>query len=136
MKRSYFAATAGLVFAVVSQNAFGAAGSVWEVTTQNVMEGMPMQMPAQTSKVCSANDMSHPPASAHPGCTNSDFQRSGNTATWTVTCTGQMAMTGKGEMTFEGSDAYTGSIKFASQQMNMTVKLAGHKTAESCTTPQ
>ena len=40
------------------------------------------------------------------------------------------------EMTFRWSDAYTGSIKFATGQMNMTVKLTGHKTGESCANPQ
>ena len=37
---------------------------------------------------------------------------------------------------FRWSDAYTGSIKFATGQMNMTVKLTGHKTGESCANPQ
>jgi hypothetical protein len=107
---------------------------VWEVTTQNAMEGMPTQMPAQTTKVCAANDITQPPA--RPGCTNSNFQRTGNTATWDVACTGQMAMTGHGEMTFESPDSYKGTIKFAAGQMNMTIKLAGHKTTETCANPQ
>jgi hypothetical protein len=69
----------GFLCAVVLQSASGAApaGTVWEVTSQNVMEGMPMQMPAQTSTVCAANDVTHPPE--RPNCANSNFKRSGNT---------------------------------------------------------
>ena len=112
----------------------GVDGSIWEVTSQNVMEGMPMQMPAQTTRVCAANDVTQPPA--RPSCTNSNFRRSGNTATWDVVCTGQLAMSGHGEMTFDSPDSYKASIKFATGQMNMTVKLTGRKTPESCANPQ
>ena len=44
-------------------------------------------------------------------------------------------MTGTGEMTFDGNDSYTGTIKFASEQMKMTVKLSGRKTGD-CDNPQ
>jgi len=134
MKRLWFVGSVAFACGVFIQDAMAAAGSIWEVTSQNVMEGMPMQMPAQTTKVCAANEMTHPPA--RPSCTNSNFHRSGNTATWDVACTGQMAMTGHGEMTFDSPDSYKGSIKFATDQMTMTVNLTGRKTAESCTNPQ
>jgi len=111
-------------------------GFVWEMTSQNVMPGMPMQMPAQTMKVCAASEWTHPPASPNKECTTSNYARSGATATWTVTCAGQMAMTGRGEMTFDTPDSYVGSINFTSSQMNMTIKLTGRKTTESCASPQ
>jgi hypothetical protein len=43
-------------------------------------------------------------------------------------------MTGKGEITRQGSDAYTGSIKYASEQGNMTINLTGRKIG-GCNNP-
>src|SRR5262249_41382337 len=125
-----------------SPSAFAAdehPGVLWETTAQNVMEGMPMPMPAQTVKVCRAtNWLQQPvntPADGNSQRTTSDYQRVGATATWNVRCTGQMAMTGHGEMTFTGDDAYAGTIKFTGGQMNMTVKLSGHRIG-TCDNPQ
>jgi uncharacterized protein DUF3617 len=134
----HFGNIALLALVVASLNAMAAdehPGVLWESTTQNVMEGMPMQMPAQTVKVCTAKEWSHPPAGGNPDCTSSDYKRVGATATWTVRCTGQMAMTGTGEVTFTGDDAYAGTIKFATSQMNMTIKLSGRKVG-ACDNPQ
>ena len=111
------------------------AGVLWETTSQPVMEGMPMSMPAQTQKVCAAREWTRPPAGGNPSCTSSNFKRVGATATWTVACTGEMAMSGTGEMTFEGTDAYTGTIKLTGGPMSMTVKLTGKKLG-TCDNPQ
>ena len=61
------------------------------------MAGMPMQMPAQTLKVCSAKTWTKPP----PGgdilrCFG--LQMVGNKATWKIQCSGQMPMQGTGEL--------------------------------------
>jgi hypothetical protein len=65
----------------------------------------------------------------------SNFRKIGPKATWTVQCTGEMAMSGVGEMTFEGTDSYTGTIKFTSNEMAMTVNLSGQKIG-GCDNPQ
>jgi hypothetical protein len=131
------AAAASLVFMVLAPvRAADAPGIQWETTSQMVMEGMPMAMPAQNLKICAAKEWTKPPQGGDPSCKNSNFQRAGNKATWTVECTGEMKMSGAGEMTFnEAGDSYTGTIKFTAEEMNMTVKLAGKKIG-SCDNPQ
>jgi hypothetical protein len=92
------------------------------------MEGLPMEMPAQTLKVCAAKVWTRPPAGDNPNqkCKRSPYTITGNKITWTETCESP-AMTGQGEIIRQGNDAYTGSIKYASEQGNMTIKLTGHK---------
>ena len=110
-------------------------GILWETTSQMVMEGMPMSMPPQTMKMCAAKEWKKPPPGGDPTCTTSNYTRTGNKATWTMQCSGQMPMTGSGEITFDSADAYTGVIKASAEGMNMTIKLAG-KAIGSCDNPQ
>jgi hypothetical protein len=102
-------------------------GVLWETTSQMVMEGMPMAMPPTTLKVCTAREWTKPPPGGDQSCVNSNFQRVGNKATWTMQCTGQMPMQGTGEITFDGSDSYTGAIKATAEGMAMTIRLSGKK---------
>ena len=106
-----------------------ATGDLWEVTTRMSMPGMPMQMPAQKSQVCSAREWKEPPAAADPHhpCTNSDFKVVGSKATWKTVCPGPPEMTGTGEITRDGDSAYSGTITLAAPQGSMTMKLDGKK---------
>jgi hypothetical protein len=110
-------------------------GVLWETTSQMAMAGMPTQMPAQTTKVCSAKKWTKPPPGGDKSCVTSDYKMVDNKATWTMQCSGQMPMQGTGELTFEGSDSYTGAIQAKSQGMNMTIKLSGKKLG-TCDNPQ
>lgn len=122
------AAAASLVLlALAPARADDPPGILWETTSQMVMEGMPMAMPARKLKLCAAKEWTRPPPGGDDNCTTSDFQRAGSKVSWTVQCTGEMEMTGVGEMTFEGSDAYSGTIKFEAEGMSMTTKLSGKK---------
>jgi len=123
------------VFVAPAPAAEDQPGVLWETTSQPVMEGMPMQMPAQTTKTCTAKEWTQPPAGGDKSCTTSNFKKVGPKATWTVQCTGQMPMSGTGEMTFSGDDSYTGAVKLTSAQANMTVKLSGKKLG-GCDNPQ
>ena len=111
-------------------------GDLWEATSQMEMEGMQFKMPAQTLKMCVAKNEQEPPGSANGGrgCTNSDMHRVGNKVSWTSSCTGPPAMTGKGEIAYEGADAYTGTIKYVTDEGNMTINLTAHKTG-GCDNP-
>jgi uncharacterized protein DUF3617 len=129
------AAAASLVLLALTPVRAANEGDLWETTSQMVMEGMPMQMPAQTQKICATREWTRPPASPDRSCRTSNFSKVGPKATWTVECTGQMKMTGVGEMTFSGTDSYTGSVKYTGDGMNMTVKLSGRK-AGGCDNPQ
>jgi hypothetical protein len=110
-----------------------AKGDQWETTAQMVMEGAPMRMPASTVKVCSAKEWKEPPG-GRKECKNSNMKREGNKVTWDVQCTGP-TMAGHGEIILESESAYSGTIKFTSDQGNMTVKLTGKKIGE-CDNPQ
>jgi hypothetical protein len=112
-----------------------AAGDLWDVTTQMTMEGMPMKMPANTSKVCAAKEWTKPPGGERDGCTNSAFSQSGNKATWTSICTGQQSMTGQGEITRDSADHYKGTIKFMGDGFAMTIQLEGKRVGD-CDNPQ
>jgi hypothetical protein len=105
-----------------------AAGDLWQVTSKVSMEGLPMELPAQTAQVCSAKVWTRPPAGENPQqkCERTEYVVTGNKVTWTETCHSP-PMTGKGEIIRQGNDAYTGSIKFVSEQGNMTINLTGHK---------
>lgn len=107
-------------------------GDLWEVTSKTSMEGAPMEMPAQTSRVCAPKVWNEPPGGTdeRSKCRNSDFKISGSKATWKVSCEGPPAMTGEGEITRNGSDAYTGVVKFTSSEIVMTVKLDGHRVGD------
>ena len=131
------AAAASLVFLLVPSPARAAdpPGVLWETTSQMAMAGMPMQMPAQTQRVCAAKQWTKPPPGGDKSCVASNYRMVGNKATWTMQCGGQMPMQGTGEIVFEGSDAYTGAIQAKSQGMDMTIKLSGKKVG-TCDNPQ
>ena len=102
-------------------------GDLWEVNSKMSMEGLPMEMPAQTTKFCAAKDWTKPPGGDNPRqkCQRSEYTITGNKITWTESCESP-PMTGKGEITRQGNDAYTGVIKYASAQGNMSIKLTGN----------
>ena len=102
-------------------------GDLWESTSQPIMEGMPMQMPPRTQKVCTPKVWTQPPPGGDESCRTTEFTRDDEKVSWTVECTGDRKMTGRGEIVFDGPDAYHGEIKISSDEMNMTVKLSGKK---------
>ena len=102
-------------------------GVLWQMTSQMEMVGMPMALPPNTVKVCTARVWNKPPPGGDNTCVNSNFQRVGNKATWDMQCSGEMPMTGTGEMTFEGTDAYSGVITATADGMSMKINLSGKK---------
>jgi hypothetical protein len=124
-----------LIFAAGPRADTPAAGDLWEVTSKMSMEGMPFEMPANKSKICAARDWNKPPAGDNPQqkCTRSNYAKDGNKVTWKETCDSP-PMTGEGEITREGDSDYSGTIKYTSDQGNMTIKLVGHKVG-TCDKP-
>jgi len=110
-----------------------AKGDLWEITSQPSMEGVPIKMPSSTTKVCAAKEWKEPPG-GQKNCKNSNMKTEGTKVTWDVQCTGP-SMTGHGEIIRDGASAFDGTIKFSSDQGNMTVKLSGRKLGE-CDSPQ
>ena len=113
-----------------------AKGDLWKVSSKMSMEGMPMELPAQTATYCAAKEWTKPPAGDNPRqkCKRADYRMSGGKISWTESCESP-PMTGKGEITRQGNDAYAGVIQYSSAQGNMTIKLSGHKIGE-CDNPR
>ncbi len=107
-------------------------GDLWEVTTQMSLEGMPDMVPSQKQKVCAPKEWKEPPGGmdARQKCTNSDFAVAGPKVTWKTRCEGPPEMTGVGEIVRNGADAYAGSIKFATPDGAMTMKLNGRRVGD------
>lgn len=115
----------------------------WETVMQMEMPGMPMKMPEMKNAQCvTAEDLAKDPSTGLPRgmagqrgnkdtCTVSDYKVDGSRVTWSMACTGQMAMNGTGEMTFKG-DSYTGVMKMSMPQGEMTMNVAGKRLGD-CT---
>jgi len=104
-----------------------APGILWQTTSQMVMEGLPFSPPPTSLKLCKSAAWNQPPPGGDASCVNSNFQRVGNKATWTMQCGGQMPMTGTGEMTFAADGSYTGVINAMADGMAMKIVLSGKK---------
>lgn len=142
--RLRFATAAALFFtSAIPARAAGAApaanakvpGDLWEVSSQMSMDGMEMAMPTQVLEICAPKKWNAPPAPANEEqkCRNSDFKVDGPKATWKVSCSNP-TMTGDGEITRDGASAYAGSIRFTSDDGNLTIKLNGRRVGD-CDVP-
>jgi len=108
-------------------------GEEWETTVKMSMPGMPMQMPARTSKFCRAKDKAWdaPPMDkqTQDQCKITDYKLTGNHATWKVTCQG--GMSGTGDLTYQ-TDSYAGTITMSTEAGDMKMDLSGRKTGTAC----
>lgn len=103
----------------------GAADGVrWQSTVTMQMAGM--TMPGQTSFVCNNGSNDSPPIKAQKDCEMYDVQRTGNTQTFKMRCTGANAMEGSGQITYS-SDSYQGSMLFHARQGDMNMTMTGKK---------
>ena len=87
---------------------------LWEVTTTTSMPGMPVQVPPQTLRQCyTAADLAQAQEAVRQGgndnCKIRNFKEQGNTASWSMTCSGEPAMRGTGSMTSTAT-SFTGSM--------------------------
>jgi hypothetical protein len=116
----------------------------WETTMQLQMANMPMQMPEMKSTTCiTPEQIEKDPTSGLPkgmqggsgqdACKVSDYKVEGDTMSWKVACPASQ-MTGSGEITFSG-DTYTGTMKAATPQGEMTMKMNGKRLGD-CTVPR
>jgi Protein of unknown function (DUF3617) len=111
---------------------------LWDITVKMEMPGMPMAMPARTSRVCvekGAKDDRFVPQQGE--CKTVESNRTGNKYTFKTVCDGKNKMTSTGEITF-GDGTYDGRMQMAGtiegQPMNMTQTYSG-KRVGACTAP-
>jgi hypothetical protein len=111
---------------------------LFEVTTKMEMPGMPMAMPAQTSRVCTPkNAKDEDKIPRRENCKVVESNRAGNKLTYKMGCTGKDAMNVAGEITY-GTDSYDGKMLMTGtmdgQPMNMTQTFSGKRVGD-CTAP-
>ena len=109
---------------------------LWEVSTKMEMPGMPMAMPAQTNRFCSAKNRKDEEFVPRQGdCRMLESRRTGNTFTYKMDCSGSHPSIVDGAITF-GGNAYDGKMhlvmKGTNDAMDMTFngKRVGDCTAK------
>ncbi len=124
-----------LVVAFLPNTILAAEGireGMWEITSKMEMPGMPMAMPATTTKHCytkaEVKDQKKM-ISTDKNCTVTDLKSSGDKVTWKMKCTGQHPGTFSGETVFSG-DSYDSTMKMESSGGKggaMTMKVKGKR---------
>lgn len=127
----------GLALASLAFPAFAATrGELWEVTSRRSIDGVEAAEPGRTVKVCAPTVWTEPPGASDERlrCTSSELATDGLRATWKLTCAGPPETTGDGELTREGNAAWSGSIRFYTDEGATLVMLAGRKVG-GCVIP-
>lgn len=115
-------------------------GSLYRVTTQMELVGLPMQMPGQTMEVCGPKDHSSEKMVPHDDtCKITDFNVEGNTSRYTLVCTGDANLTAKGEFEQLGPEAYRGKMNMVGtsggQSIEMNMSFEGERIGACEYTP-
>ncbi|HKO54562.1 MAG TPA: DUF3617 family protein [Thermoanaerobaculia bacterium] len=125
------AAAAALALPLVATAAPMKAGK-WQLTMTMDMPGMPMKFPPVVTSSCvtkeEAENPQPPKQAKDAGCTFGDYNRDGNTITWTVSCPKQN-MTGSGKIVFT-ADTYDGAMKMKIGEQEMSAKYAGKRLGD------
>lgn len=87
---------------------------LWEITTEMEMPGMPVQMAPQTIRHCHtaeelAEAMNTIPQGGVGDCRLIGYRVQGDTATWSMECSGDTPMRGTGSLT-SAAHAYSGEM--------------------------
>jgi hypothetical protein len=115
-------------------------GSLYRVTTQVEMVGLPFKMPDQTTEVCGPRDHSSEKMVPHDeNCSITDFEVEGNVSRYTLVCTGDAELTAKGEFEQLGGDAYRGKMNMVGtsggQSVEMNMRFEGKRIGACEYTP-
>jgi hypothetical protein len=121
------AARAGtvLAFALFASQPASAQGKddLWEISSKMEMPGMPMAMPAQTSRVCIGKNRKDEDFIPRQGdCRMVESKRVGDKFTYKMDCAGNNAATVDGAITF-GNNAYDGQMRMTMKQTNDTMNM-------------
>ena len=115
-------------------------GSLYRVTTQVEMVGLPFKMPDQTTEVCGPRDHSSEKMVPHDeNCSITDFEVEGSVSRYTLVCTGDAQLTAKGEFEQLGGDAYRGKMNMVGtsggQSVEMNMRFEGKRIGACDYTP-
>ena len=117
------------------------APGLWEMTVNMRVDGMPMSMPAQTIRRCITQvtldenqGIPKPQTHGNVTCKTTSMDRSGNTVSWTMACTGQGDMQMDGTVAFDSREAYHSTIHMGGtlqgRQIRMTQTMQGKRIGE------
>lgn len=127
-------ALACLALCLASPARAQAKDDLWEVSSKMEMPGMPMAMPAQVNRVCSAKNRKDEDLVPKQGdCRMLDSKRTGNVFTYRMECSGTPASTVNGTITF-GNNAYDGRMHMVMKGSNdaMDMTFSGRRVGD-CT---
>lgn len=115
-------------------------GSLYRVTTQVEMVGLPFKMPDQTTEVCGPRDHSSEKMVPHDeNCSITDFEVEGKVSRYTLVCTGDAELTARGEFEQLGGDAYRGKMNMVGtsggQSVEMSMRFEGKRVGACEYTP-
>jgi len=107
-------------------------GSLYEVTMQMELVGLPVQMPEQTTQVCGPKEHLGRKMVPHDeNCSITRFEVEGNTTRYTLVCTGPSEMTAEGEFEQLASGGYRGEMNMVGsangQSMEMNMQFEGKR---------
>lgn len=126
--------------ALVLSAAAGAASpnmkpGLWEIKVRTEMAGVPMQMPAVTTRQCiRKQDMVPQTNSSGQDCEVTEQHTTGDTMTWRIECkSSDMQGSGNGKITYHGT-TFQGKVEMSmqqqGQQMTMTQHMDGKRVGE------
>ena len=138
MLRPRIALCAALLAAFCLPVAAQEKDELWDITMKMDIAGMPMSIPAHTSRMCVENGAKEDRFVPHQSeCKNVESKRTGNKYTFKMVCEGKDKMTGTGEVTF-GDGTYDGKTRMTGtmegQPVSMTQAYSG-KRVGACTAP-
>ncbi len=111
---------------------------LWDVTTKMEMAGMPMAMPAQSSRVCVEKGNDEAVVPRNEECRMTESSRSGNRFSFKMACKNRNSdYTGTGEITYT-ANGYDGKMRMAGKMegepMEMTMTYAGTRAGRCVST--
>jgi len=129
--------------ALTARAADGPRPGLWKVTTHVIRDGVTSDPDTQSNCV-SADQVKDPSKSLMPPdspdekCTRTQYQWTGSKLTWSMVCSGRMALTGGGDLEFDSPEHYHGKItstgSFNGHDFTSTIVLDGQRAGD-CPNP-
>lgn len=103
-------------------------GEKWKITSSMQMAGM--SMPGMSQEICKEPGQDSAPIKTDDNCQIYDMQRSGNTQSFKMRCTGKDAVEGSAKFTYLGADRYQGRMEMTTDGETMVMNYEGQKVGQ------